>query len=193
MIQAEFHRSDSDFGLLIERVFHRVLHVHGAVHGAAGGPLLAQDRSSLLAPSVWSIATLLTAVTYNFKIAVPPAHDCGNRRSQFRHDFTHLCCRPFRGEDARARAGRFLSGDAGGHGARVYLLGGTVSAHYNGWRSPFYMGAAPGFLLASLSLFLPGAEAGTVRFSSGNCPSGERFWAGAQSRLSGRRRWAWRR
>ena len=60
--------------------------------------------------------------------------------------------------------------------AAGYLLGGNLSPHY-GWRFPFYIAAAPGFLLALGGAVPPRAGARAVRL-------GEKEYSGARRRVA---------
>ena len=157
MIQAEFHRGDADFGLLSSAFF--IVYMCTAPFM---GPLA--DRHSrkkiiVAGAVVWSLATLLTAITYNFKALFIRHMLVGIGEASFCTISPTIVADLFP-EKVRGRVlGIFYLtlplGTAFG-----YILGGTVSAHYNSWRAPFYLGAAPGILLAAIFMFLPEPERG---------------------------------
>lgn len=106
----------------------------------------------------WSGLTLLTAVTHNYTELLIRHTLVGIGEATFVTIAPTFVADLF----AENKRGRILGvfylaipvGSAAG-----YLLGGHLSAHH-GWRYPFYIAAAPGFLLAIAALFLKEPERG---------------------------------
>ena len=86
------------------------------------------------------------------------AHAGGHWRGNIRHHRSHVCCRSFSRRKARTHSRRVLSGDPGG--LRRGISAGRKSRPHYGWRFPFYIAAAPGFLLALAVMFLKEPERG---------------------------------
>ena len=157
MVQAEFHRSDADFGFLSSAFF--VVYMCAAPFMGPLADHYSRKRIIIAGAVVWSLATLLTAVTHNFQELL------------FRHtvvgigevSFTTISPTVIADLFPERMRGRVLGifyltipfGTALG-----YILGGTISAHYNSWRAPFYIGAVPGIVLAAIYAFLPEPERG---------------------------------
>ncbi|MGB9234005.1 MAG: MFS transporter [Terriglobales bacterium] len=157
MIQAEFHRSDSDFGLLSSAFF--IVYMCTAPFMGPLADRYSRKKIIIAGAVVWSIATLLTAVTYNFKMLFLRHMIVGIGEASFCTISPAVIADLFP-EKMRGRvlAVFYLTLPFGT--ALGYILGGTVSAHYNSWRAPFYMGAAPGILLAAIFVFLPEPKRG---------------------------------
>jgi MFS family permease len=150
MIQAEFHRSDSDFGLLSSAFF--VFYMCAA---PLMGPLA--DRYSrkkiiIAGALLWSGATLLTAVTYNFAELFVRHTIVGIGEVSFATISPTVVADLFP-ERVRGRVlGIFYLTIPFGT-ALGYILGGYLGERF-GWRSPFYLGAIPGVVLAVIFMFL---------------------------------------
>lgn len=120
-------------GVLADRVNRRTIMVVGAI--------------------IWSAATLLTAVTHDFETLLIRHTIVGIGEATFVTIAPAFLSDMF----PETRRGRILSifylaipvGTAIG-----YLLGGYLGHNY-GWRSPFLVGALPGFLLAIGLMFVP--------------------------------------
>lgn len=161
MVQAEFHRSDSDFGLLSSAFF--IVYMCTAPFMGPLADRYSRKKIIVAGAVVWSIATLLTAITYNFQVLFFRHMLVGIGEASFCTISPTIVADLFP-ERVRGRVlGIFYLTLPFGT-ALGYILGGTVSAHYNSWRAPFYMGAAPGILLAAIFMFLPEPEHG--RFDS---------------------------
>ena len=119
------------------------------------GPLA--DRYSrkiiiVLGAIFWSALTLLTAVTHNYTELLIRHTLVGIGEATFVTIAPTFVADMFP-ENKRGRIlGIFYLAIPVGTAAG-YLLGGNLGAHY-GWRSPFYVAAVPGFLLAIAVLFL---------------------------------------
>ena len=127
-------------GILADRVNRRTIMVVGAI--------------------IWSAATLLTAVTHDFETLLIRHTIVGIGEATFVTIAPAFLSDMF----PETRRGRILSifylaipvGTAIG-----YLLGGYLGHRY-GWRSPFLIGALPGFLLALALLFVPEPRRGAA-------------------------------
>jgi len=157
MIQAEFHRRDADFGLLSSAFF--IVYMCTAPFTGPLADRYSRKKIIVAGAVVWSIATLLTAVTYDFKVLFFRHMIVGIGEASFCTISPAVIADLFP-EKMRGRVlGIFYLTIPFGT-ALGYILGGTVSAHYNSWRAPFYIGAAPGILLAIIYAFLPEPERG---------------------------------
>jgi MFS transporter, Spinster family, sphingosine-1-phosphate transporter len=156
LVQDEFHLSNVQIGYLTSAFL-------GFYTLAAPfvGPLA--DRYSrkviiALGGIFWSALTLLTAVTHTYTELLIRHTLVGVGEATFVTIAPTFVADLF----AEERRGRILGvfylaipvGSAAG-----YLLGGNLAPHY-GWRFPFYIAAAPGFLLALGVLFLKEPERG---------------------------------
>jgi MFS transporter, Spinster family, sphingosine-1-phosphate transporter len=106
----------------------------------------------------WSGLTLLTAVTHNYTELLIRHTLVGVGEATFVTIAPTFVADLFTEEKRGRILGVFYLaipvGSAGG-----YLLGGNLAPHH-GWRYPFYVAAAPGFLLAVAVLFLKEPERG---------------------------------
>jgi MFS transporter, Spinster family, sphingosine-1-phosphate transporter len=156
LVKAEFHRSDAAFGLLTSVFF--IFYMCAAPFM---GPLsLRFSRKSVIIAGalIWSVATLLTAITHNFTELLIRHTLVGIGEASFVILSPTFVADMFP-EDERGRAmGIFYLALPVGT-ALGYLLGGVMGPTY-GWRAPFYVGAAPGVLLAFLLLFIPEPKLG---------------------------------
>lgn len=157
MIQAEFHRSDADFGFLSSAFF--IVYMLTAPFMGPLADRYSRKKIIVAGAVVWSIATLLTAITYDFKMLLFRHMIVGIGEASFCTISPTIVADLFP-ERVRGRVlGIFYLTLPFGT-ALGYILGGTVSAHYNSWRAPFYLGAVPGLLLAVILMFLPEPERG---------------------------------
>ena len=151
LIKAEFHRSDAAFGFLTSVFF--IFYMCAAPFM---GPLsLRFSRKWVIVGGalVWSGATLLTAFTHSFEALVVRHTLVGVGEASFVILSPTFVADMFP-EDERGRVmGIFYLALPVGT-ALGYVLGGFMAPAY-GWRAPFYVGAAPGVLLAAILLFLP--------------------------------------
>jgi MFS transporter, Spinster family, sphingosine-1-phosphate transporter len=156
LVKAEFHRSDAAFGLLTSVFF--IFYMCAAPFM---GPLsLRFSRKAVIIAGalVWSVATLLTAVTHNFNELLIRHTLVGIGEASFVILSPTFVADMFP-EDKRGRVmGIFYLAIPVGT-ALGYLLGGVMGPKY-GWRVPFYAGAAPGVLLAFLLFFIPEPQLG---------------------------------
>jgi MFS transporter, Spinster family, sphingosine-1-phosphate transporter len=156
LVQSEFHRSDADFGLLTSAFF--IFYMFAA---PVMGPLA--DRYSrklivIVGAMVWSGATLLTAVTHTFTELLIRHALVGIGEASFVVIAPTLVVDLFPEEERGRILGVFYLTIPVGT-ALGYLIGGYLGPHY-GWRTPFYVGAAPGFLVALCLMFVGEPERG---------------------------------
>ena len=160
LVQAEFHVSKEKIGLLTSAFLGFYM-----IAAPFVGPLA--DRYSrkliiVLGAIFWSGLTLLTAVTHTYTELLVRHTLVGVGEATFVTIAPTFVADLFH----QNRRGRILGvfylaipvGSAAG-----YLLGGYLAPRH-GWRFPFYIAAAPGFLLALAVLFLKEPERG--RFDS---------------------------
>jgi MFS transporter, Spinster family, sphingosine-1-phosphate transporter len=156
LVQDEFHLSNAQIGYLTSAFLGFYM-----IAAPFVGPLA--DRYSrkliiVLGAVFWSGLTLLTAVTHTYTELLVRHTLVGVGEATFVTIAPTFVADLF----AEEKRGRILGvfylaipvGSAAG-----YLLGGNLAPHY-GWRFPFYIAAAPGFLLALAVLFLKEPERG---------------------------------
>lgn len=151
LVKAEFHRSDAAFGLVTSVFF--IFYMCAAPFM---GPLsLRFSRKSVIIAGalVWSVATLLTAVTKSFDALLIRHTLVGIGEASFVILSPTFVADMFSVVKRGRVMGVFYLAIPVGT-ALGYLLGGFIGPKY-GWRVPFYIGAAPGVLLAFLLLFIP--------------------------------------
>ena len=156
LIQNEFHITREQVGFLTSAFLGFYM-----IAAPFVGPLA--DRYSrkiiiVLGAIFWSALTLLTAVTHTYTELLVRHTLVGVGEATFVTIAPTFVADLFH-ENVRGRIlGVFYLaipvGSAGG-----YLLGGYLAPHH-GWRFPFYIAAAPGFLLALTVLFLREPERG---------------------------------
>jgi len=151
LVKAEFHRSDAAFGLLTSVFF--IFYMCAAPFMGPLSVRFSRKAVIITGALVWSIATLLTAVTHNFTELLIRHTIVGIGEASFVILSPTFVADMFP-EDKRGRVmGIFYLAIPVGT-ALGYLLGGMMGPTH-GWRAPFYVGAAPGMLLAFLLLFIP--------------------------------------
>lgn len=151
LIKAEFHRSDASFGMLTSVFF--LFYMFAAPFM---GPLAERfSRKSVIIAGalIWSGATLLTAVTQDFTGLLIRHTLVGIGEASF-VILSPVFVADMFPERQRGRVmGVFYLAIPVGT-ALGYVLGGVMGPAF-GWRTPFYVGAAPGAVLALLLLFIP--------------------------------------
>ena len=151
LIKAEFPRSDASFGLLTTVFF--LFYMCAAPFMGPLSVRFSRKPVIIVGAMVWSVATLLTAVTKNFDELLIRHTLVGIGEASFVILSPTFVADMFP-EDKRGRVmGIFYLAIPVGS-ALGYLLGGLMGQKY-GWRAPFYVGAAPGVLLALLLFFVP--------------------------------------
>jgi predicted MFS family arabinose efflux permease len=156
LVQDEFHLSKTQIGYLTSAFLGFYM-----IAAPFVGPLA--DRYSrkliiVLGAIFWSGLTLLTAVTHTYTELLVRHTLVGIGEATFVTIAPTFVADLF-AEEVRGRVlGVFYLAIPVGSAAG-YLLGGNLAPHY-GWRFPFYIAAAPGFLLAIAVLFLKEPERG---------------------------------
>ncbi|MGA8431013.1 MAG: MFS transporter [Candidatus Sulfotelmatobacter sp.] len=156
LVQDEFHLTNTQIGYLTSAFLGFYM-----IAAPFVGPLA--DRYSrkliiVLGALFWSGLTLLTAVTHTYTELLIRHTLVGVGEATFVTIAPTFVADLF----SEQKRGRILGvfylaipvGSAAG-----YLLGGNLAAHH-GWRFPFYIAAAPGFLLALAVLFLKEPQRG---------------------------------
>jgi MFS family permease len=150
LVQDEFHLSKTQIGYLTSAFLGFYM-----IAAPFVGPLA--DRYSrkliiVVGAIFWSALTLLTALTHTYTQLLVRHTLVGIGEATFVTIAPTFVADLF-AEDRRGRIlGVFYLAIPVGSAAG-YLLGGSLAPVY-GWRFPFYIGAAPGFLLALAVLFL---------------------------------------
>lgn len=156
LVQDEFHLTNAQIGYLTSAFLGFYM-----VAAPFVGPLA--DRYSrkliiVLGALFWSALTLLTAVTHNYTELLIRHTLVGMGEATFVTIAPTFVADLFH-ENVRGRIlGVFYLAIPVGSAAG-YLLGGYLAPQH-GWRFPFYIAAAPGFLLALVVLFLREPERG---------------------------------
>jgi MFS transporter, Spinster family, sphingosine-1-phosphate transporter len=150
LVKAEFPRSDLAFGLLTTVFF--IFYMCAAPFMGPLSVRFSRKRVIVVGALVWSVATLLTAFTKNFNELLIRHTLVGIGEASFVILSPTFVADMFPVEKRGRVMGVFYLAIPVGT-ALGYLLGGIVGPKY-GWRAPFYVGAAPGVLLAILLLFV---------------------------------------
>lgn len=159
LIKAEFHVSDTSLGLLTTAF----IICYAVVAPFVG---LLADRYPrrwiiMAGAMVWSVATLLTAVTYDYETLFIRHMIVGVGEASF-VALAPAFISDFFSEEKRGRAlGIFYVAFGLGPGIG-YILGGQLSHQFNSWRVPFYVGAVPGFILALAMVRIPEPQRGVM-------------------------------
>jgi len=150
LVKAEFPRSDLAFGLLTTVFF--IFYMCAAPFMGPLSVRFSRKRVIVVGALVWSVATLLTAFTKNFNELLIRHTLVGIGEASFVILSPTFVADMFPVEKRGRVMGVFYLAIPVGT-ALGYLLGGVMGSKY-GWRAPFYVGAAPGVLLALLLLFV---------------------------------------
>jgi MFS family permease len=156
LVQDEFHVSNAQIGYLTSAFLGFYM-----IAAPFVGPLADRYSRKLiiaLGAVFWSGLTLLTAVTHTYTELLIRHTLVGVGEATFVTIAPTFVADLF-AEKIRGRIlGVFYLAIPVGSAAG-YLLGGNLAPHY-GWRFPFYIAAAPGFVLAVAVLFLKEPERG---------------------------------
>ena len=156
LVQAEFHGTDAQFGFLTTAFFLCYMIAAPMVGWVADR--YARKLIIVGGAMVWSVATLLTAVTYNFETLLLRHAIVGIGEATFVTIAPAFLADLFdENERGRIYAMFFLATPVGT--ALGYLIGGQLGPHW-GWRAPFYVAGAPGFVLGLLMLTIPEPQRG---------------------------------
>ncbi len=156
LVKAEFHRSDAAFGLLTSVFF--IFYMCAAPFMGPLSLRFSRKRVIVGGALIWSCATLLTAFTHNFSELLIRHTVVGIGEASFVILSPTFVADMFPPEKRGRVMGVFYLAIPVGT-ALGYLVGGMMGPKY-GWRAPFYIGAAPGVLLALLLLFVPEPKLG---------------------------------
>lgn len=151
LVKAEFHRSDAAFGFLTSVFF--IFYMCAAPFMGPLSVRFSRKIVIVVGALTWSLATLLTAFTKNFDELLIRHTLVGIGEASFVILSPTFVADMFPEEKRGRVMGVFYLAIPVG-AALGYLIGGFMGPKY-GWRAPFYVGAAPGLLLALLFLFIP--------------------------------------
>lgn len=151
MVKAEFHRSDAAFGLLTSVFF--IFYMFAAPFMGPLATRFSRKKVICAGAIIWSAATLLTAFTHNFTELMIRHTLVGIGEASFVILSPTFVADMFPERQRGRVMGIFYLAIPVGT-ALGYVLGGYMGPKY-GWRAPFYVGAAPGVLLALLLLLIP--------------------------------------
>ena len=156
LVQAEFHLTKAQLGYLTSAFL-----IFYMIAAPFVGPLAdrySRKRIIALGAFFWSALTLLTAVTHNYTELLVRHTLVGIGEATF-VTIAPAFVADLYSEDRRGRIlGVFYLAIPVGF-ALGYLLGGHLGPSH-GWRFPFYIAAAPGFVLGVAVLFLKEPERG---------------------------------
>jgi MFS transporter, Spinster family, sphingosine-1-phosphate transporter len=151
LVKREFHLSDTALGLVSPIFF--LFYMFAAPLMVPLAKRFSRKWVIILGALVWSGATLLTAVTYSFRGLLVRHTLVGVGEASFVILSPTFVADMFpEGQRGRVMGIFYLAIPVGT--ALGYVLGGYVGQAY-GWRAPFYVGAAPGVILALALLFIP--------------------------------------
>ena len=151
LVKAEFHRSDAAFGLLTSVFF--IFYMCAAPFMGPLSVRFSRKWVIVAGALLWSFATLLTAVTHSFNQLLIRHTLVGIGEASFVILSPTFVADMFPVATRGRVMGVFYLAIPVGT-ALGYLLGGFMGSKY-GWRAPFYVGAAPGVVLALLLLLIP--------------------------------------
>lgn len=160
LIQNEFHVSDAQIGRLTT-----VFLIFYTLAAPLMGPLAdrySRRRIIAIGAFAWSGVTLLTAFAHSYNALLIRHTLVGVGEASFVTISPTFVADLFPQSKRGRVLGIFYLAIPVGF-ALGYPIGGYFGTHY-GWRTPFYIAGAPGFLLALLMLFIPEPERG--RFDS---------------------------
>lgn len=156
LVKVEFPGSDFQYGLLTTVFF--VFYMCAAPFMGPLSLRFSRKRVIVAGALIWSVATLLTAFTHNFNELLIRHTLVGLGEASFVILSPTFVADMFPVEKRGRVMGVFYLAIPVGT-ALGYLLGGIMGPKY-GWRAPFYVGAAPGVILALSLLFIPEPKLG---------------------------------
>ena len=151
LIQKEFPRNDASYGFLTTAFF--VCYMFAAPLIGFLADRFTRKWLMVGGALVWCLATLLTAVTHNFTTLLIRHTIVGLGEATFVTIAPSFLADLF-SEEHRGRVFGWFYLNIGLGTAAGYMMGGYLG-HHHGWRTPFYVAAAPGFLLALALAALP--------------------------------------
>jgi len=151
LLKEQFHRSDASFGMLTSVFF--IFYMCAAPFMGPLAKRFARKPVIVVGALVWSGATLLTAVTHSFNGLLIRHTLVGIGEASFVILSPVFVADMFPEEQRGRVMGIFYLAIPVGT-ALGYVIGGILGPKY-GWQVPFYVGAAPGIILALLFLFIP--------------------------------------
>jgi MFS transporter, Spinster family, sphingosine-1-phosphate transporter len=156
LIQKEFPRSDAAYGFLTTAFF--ICYMVAAPFVGFLADRYPRKWIMVSGALIWCVATLLTAVTNNFTTLLIRHTIVGLGEATFVTIAPSFLADLF-SEGQRGRVFGWFYLNIGLGTAAGYALGGYLGHHF-GWRFPFYIAAAPGFILAVILAALPEPERG---------------------------------
>lgn len=156
LIQQEFHGNDQTFGFLTTAFF--ICYMCTAPFIGRLADRYPRKWIMMAGALVWSAATLLTAVTYDFRTLLIRHTLVGLGEATFVTIAPSFLADLYP-EQRRGRVLAIFYLNIGLGTAIGYMIGGSISRLY-GWRAPFYVAAIPGFLLGVTLAFLREPERG---------------------------------
>lgn len=156
LIQHEFPRSDAAYGFLTTAFF--VCYMVTAPFIGVLADRYPRKWIMVAGAVVWSVATLLTAVTTSFTTLLVRHTIVGLGEATFVTIAPSFLADLF-SEGQRGRVFGWFYLNIGLGTAAGYAMGGYLGHHF-GWRFPFYVAAIPGFVLAMILAALPEPERG---------------------------------
>lgn len=157
LIQKEFPRSDAEYGFLTTAFF--VCYMVTAPFVGYLADRYPRKWLMVAGASIWSAATLLTAVTNSFTALLIRHTIVGLGEATFVTIAPSFLADLF-SEQQRGRVFGWFYLNIGLGAAAGYGIGGYFSGSH-GWRFPFYIAAVPGFLLGMMLLFVPEPRRGS--------------------------------
>lgn len=151
LIQKEFPRNDASYGFLTTAFF--LCYMISAPFVGFLADRYPRKWLMVGGALVWCVATLMTAVTYNFTTLLIRHTIVGLGEATFVTIAPSFLADLFT-EEHRGRVFGWFYLNIGLGTAAGYMMGGYLG-HHLGWRYPFYVAAAPGFLLALALAALP--------------------------------------
>jgi MFS family permease len=155
-IKAEFHRSDFQIGLLTTVFF--IFYMCAAPFMGPLSMKFSRKAVIIAGALIWSVATLLTAITKNYDELLIRHTIVGVGEASFVVLSPTFVADMFHDRMRGRVMGIFYLAIPVGTGLG-YMLGSLMQPKY-GWRTPFLVGAAPGIVLALLLLLIPEPELG---------------------------------
>jgi MFS transporter, Spinster family, sphingosine-1-phosphate transporter len=156
LIQHEFPKSDAAYGFLTTAFF--VCYMVTAPFIGMLADRYPRKWIMVTGALIWCVATLMTAVTHSFETLLIRHTIVGLGEATFVTIAPSFLADLF-SEEHRGKVFGWFYLNIGLGTAAGYAMGGYLG-HHHGWRFPFYVAAAPGFILAMILTALPEPERG---------------------------------